>query len=365
MIYKNKKVLIIAEAGVNHNGNIKLAKKLIDKAILVGANAIKFQTFKTENLVHKNAKKADYQKNTANESDKQIDMLKKLELSFSDFVSLNKYCKKKKIEFLTSAFDDDSLEFVVNKIKPKYLKIPSGEITNGPFILKHALSGKKIILSSGMSNLKNIEDALKIIAFGYLNKKKKYIKPSVKKFNIAYKNIKAIKLLNKNVILLQCTTEYPTKLNDINLDTLNTFKKKFGLSFGLSDHSTSILPSLLAVNMGAKIIEKHFTLNKNFKGPDHKSSLNPNEFKKLVNEINNAIIIKGSHVKKVYKSERKNIIPVRKSMYARINIKKGELFSNKNIIMKRPGVGISPMKFWEIIGKKSKYNFSKGQKIKL
>ena len=176
MIYKNKKVLIIAEAGVNHNGNIKLAKKLIDKAILVGANAIKFQTFKTENLVHKNAKKADYQKNTANESDKQIDMLKKLELSFSDFVSLNKYCKKKKIEFLTSAFDDDSLEFVVNKIKPKYLKIPSGEITNGPFILKHALSGKKIILSSGMSNLKNIEDALKIIAFGYLNTIKDFSK---------------------------------------------------------------------------------------------------------------------------------------------------------------------------------------------
>ena len=365
MIYNSKKknIYFIAEAGVNHNGNFNLALKLVDIAVDAGADAVKFQTFKSENLASKLAAKANYQKKTTNINQTQLEMLKSLELKDKDYFKLKNYCKLKKIDFLTTAFDEDSLMFITKKLKVKTLKIPSGEITNGPLLLAHGLTGLDIILSTGMSSIKEIRDALGVIVFGYINRNKKKITPSKKSFMHALNSKEGKNLLKKKITILHCTTEYPAPIEDINLNAIFDIANNFDTSIGYSDHSSGELVSLVAASMGVKLIEKHFTLNKNMSGPDHKASLNPVELKKLIIKIRKIEKIKGLNIKKAYKSEIKNISIARKSLIAGKDIKFGNMFTKINLTSKRPGTGKSPMNYWHYIGKKSKKNYKKDEVI--
>lgn len=328
------KVLIIAEAGVNHNGSLKLAKKLVNAAKKAKADYIKFQSFNHKKLTTKNAPKADYQKNSYNKKQTQAVMLKNLELSKSKQIELIKYCKKKKIKFLCTAFDEENLQFLINK-GIDYIKIPSGEITNLPFLEFIKKKQKKILLSTGASSVKDISNALKILD----NKKK--------------------------ITILHCNSAYPTPYQDINLNSLKFIRQKFKCNIGFSDHSLSLIAPSGAVAIGATIIEKHFTLSRKLKGPDHKSSLEPSELSIMVDNIREMEKALGKTEKKITKSEKKNRNIIRKSIVAGINIKKGERFSQKNLAFKRPGYGISPMDVKKILGKKSKKNFKEDDLIKL
>lgn len=314
-----KKVFIIAEAGVNHNGSMELAKKLVDAAVGASCDCIKFQTFKSENLVSKNAQKADYQKKTTDSSESQLDMLKKIELSQDDFVELQKYCENRGILFLSTPFDLESADFLDSLNMPIF-KIPSGEITNLPYLRKIVSFKKDIILSTGMATLDEVSQALEIL--------------------------KGVK-----VSILHCTTEYPCPYEDVNLKAMQTLKDKFNLEVGYSDHTEGIEVAIAAVAMGAAIIEKHFTLDKNMQGPDHKASLEPKELKEMVKCIRNIEKAIGDGQKQPSKSEMKNIKITRKSIVAKCEIKKGEIFNEENLTTKRPGLGTSPMKWDEIIGK--------------
>ena len=335
---KLNKVFIIAEAGVNHNGSIKLAKKLIDVACECGADAVKFQTFKAENLATKYAPKANYQKYTTSKIDSQYEMLKKLELNESMHLELIKYCKKKNILFLSSPFDNQSID-LLEKLGLEILKIPSGELTNH-FYLKHiGKLNKKIILSTGMANTYEISKALKIL-ISYGTKK-------------------------KNITILHANTEYPTPMTDVNLKAMVSIGKKFKINYGYSDHTIGTEVSIAAVALGAKCIEKHFTLNSNMKGPDHKASIEPKELKYMIKAIRNIEASLGDALKKPSKSEIRNMSVVRKSIVASKNIKKGEIFSELNLTAKRPGNGLSPFSLNKVLGKKSKRNFKKDQQIKL
>lgn len=355
-------VYIIAEAGVNHNGSIQLAFELIDAAISAGANAIKFQTFKTDNLVTKNASKANYQINNAGDQESAYEMLKKLELNESEFEQLAIYSKKSNIDFLSTAFDIDSLEFLINKINLKTLKIPSGEITNAPLILAHARSKCDIILSTGMANIEEIKNALSVIAYGFLEDRKS-IKPNFKDFDRAFLSKEAQQLLKEKVTILHCTTEYPAPIEEINLSAISTIKNTFGLNVGYSDHTKGIQIAPIAAAMGARIIEKHFTLDSNMVGPDHKASLEPDELKNMVDLLRNFEKALGSGIKKPSESEIQNINIARKSIHAEEQIKAGDIFSKDNISIKRPGGGISPFKYWDYIGKESKNNYEIGDLI--
>jgi len=317
-------VFIIAEAGVNHNGSIELAYKLIDVAFESGANAIKFQTFKAKNLVLRDAKKAEYQKQSNNSNESQFDMLKKLELDANDHCNLIDYCNKKGITFLSSPFDIDSID-LLDKLDLQIFKIPSGEITNLPYLRKIGGLSKQVILSSGMSSLNEIEDALKIL--------------------------KNAGTLNNNITILHANTMYPTPMSDVNLKAMQTIKNKFDIAVGYSDHTLGIEISIAAVALGASIIEKHFTLDKKLDGPDHKASLDPDELKSMVSAIRNIEQAYGDGVKALTISEASNIGVARKSIVAKTKIRKGEIFSDKNLTTKRPGMGISPMKWDSIIGK--------------
>ena len=312
------KVFIIAEAGVNHNGNVELAKELVDKAVEAGVDCIKFQTFKTENLVNKYAKKSEYQvKNTKN-NDSQYKMLKDLELSNEAFNELKLYCDSKNIMFLSTPFDLDSADYL-NDLGMSIFKIPSGEITNLPYLRKINSYKKKIILSTGMSTISEIKAALSVLS-------------------------------DCHVSLLHANTEYPTPPCDANLSAIKTLKKEFNLPVGYSDHTLGIEAPIAAVAMGAEIIEKHFTLDKNMPGPDHKASLEPDELINMVKVIRKTELMIGSGVKEPSKSEMKNMVIARKSIIAKVPIKKGEMFTEDNLCVKRPGNGISPMKWDEIIG---------------
>ena len=330
------KVFIIAEAGVNHNGSIQLAKKLIDAASGSGADAVKFQTFKAENLVTKKAQKANYQKKTTNIKESQFKMLKKLELNFYIHKKLISYCKKKRIIFLSSPFDHESINLLKN-LRLKIIKIPSGEITNLPYLKYLGNLNKKIILSTGMSNIKEVEKAVGIL-----------IDAGTKK---------------KNITILHTNTEYPSPMKDINLRAMVKMGQELGLNFGYSDHSLGVEVSIAAVAMGASCIEKHLTLDRNMNGPDHKASIEPNQFKEMVAAIRNIELALGSSVKKASDSEFKNIKIVRKSVVAKTNIKKGEIFNENNLSVKRPGKGISPMKWEKIIGTKAKKNYFEDELI--
>ncbi|MCG3714151.1 N-acetylneuraminate synthase [Arcobacter lacus] len=317
------KVFIIAEAGVNHNGSIELAKKLIDVASESGVDAVKFQTFKAENLVSKNAQKAEYQKQTTDKNESQFDMIKKLELDVDTHKELMLYCKTKNIMFLSTPFDHDSIDLLSN-LGLEIFKIPSGEITNLPYLRHIGKLDKKVILSTGMADIGEIEDALDVL-----------ITCGTKK---------------ENIIVLHANTMYPTPMEDVNLKAMVTIGNTFDIAFGYSDHTLGIEVDIAAVAMGACCIEKHFTLDKTMEGPDHKASLEPDELKVMVKAIRNIEKALGSYVKKPSKSEIPNMKIGRKSIVAKIDIKKGEILSENNIAIKRPGNGISPMRWDEIVG---------------
>jgi N-acetylneuraminate synthase len=347
-------VFIIAEAGVNHNGSRELAFELIESASKVGADAVKFQSFKVDKLVCHRASKASYQIKQTSIRESQYDMLKKLELSENLFKELARHCKAHKIQFLSTPFELESLHFLLKKLKLPLIKIPSGEITNSPLLLQIARARKPVLLSSGMTSLSDIETALGVLSFGLLRKKEK---PSLEKFYNAYCSSKGQLLLKNFVTLLHCTTEYPAAPNNINLNVLGTFQSAFGLKVGYSDHTVGIGVPIAAVAKGAQVIEKHFTLDQNFDGPDHKSSLIPQEFEIMVKSIRQCEKAMGNSVKMPATVEIKNKNVVRKSLVAARNIKKGEIFSDNNLTCKRPGDGISPVHFWDVLGKVAKRSF--------
>jgi len=316
-------IFVIAEAGVNHNGSITLAKQLIDVASDAGADAVKFQTFKADNLVSKTAQKADYQKQTTDTSESQYEMLKKLELNTTAHHELIAYCNTKDILFLSTAFDHESIT-LLNNLGMSIFKIPSGEITNLPYLRHIGSLGKKIILSSGMANLGEIEAALEVLTKAGTPK--------------------------ELITVLHATTEYPCPIEEVNLRAMNTIATAFGVKSGYSDHTNGIEIPIAAAAMGASVIEKHFTLDREMEGPDHKASLEPYELKMMIQAIRNIENALGDGIKKATKSELKNMLIARKSIVASRTITKGELLSSENITIKRPGNGINPMRFDEMIG---------------
>ncbi|WP_072524749.1 N-acetylneuraminate synthase [Clostridium sp. Marseille-P3244] len=328
-------VYIIAEAGVNHNGSFELACKLVDAAKTAGVDCIKFQTFKSKNLVSRNAQKADYQKKTTGEGS-QIDMLKKIELSFDEFLALREYCNEVGICFLSTPFDFESIDFL-NSIDMPFWKIPSGEITNYPYLVALARTGKPVVMSTGMCDIKEIRAAINVLnANG-----------------------------TKEIKLLHCNTEYPTPFEDVNLRAMQTMRETFNLEVGYSDHTKGMEVPVAAVALGATIIEKHFTLDKNMEGPDHKASLEPNELAAMVSSIRNIEQALGSGDKTPSPSEKKNIPIARKSIVAKKYIKAGEELSEDNITVKRPGCGISPMRWLDVLGTKAIRDFEEDELIEL
>lgn len=314
---------IIAEAGVNHNGSLELAKKLINAAVDAGADAVKFQTFKADKLVSKSAQKAEYQKQTTSPAESQYAMIKKLELDENAHRELVRYCREKQIMFLSTPFDHDSIELLNNLGMPIF-KIPSGEITNLPYLRRIGFLGKEVILSTGMADLGEIEDALDILTQAGVPKGK--------------------------ITVLHATTEYPCPIDEVNLRAMQTIRTAFGVKVGYSDHTQGIEVPIAAVAMGACVIEKHFTLDRTMEGPDHKASLEPKELKEMVQAIRRISQALGNGIKKPSRNETKNIPVARKSIVAARPIKAGETFSEENIAIKRPGKGISPMRWDEVIG---------------
>ncbi|EPW3172001.1 N-acetylneuraminate synthase [Providencia stuartii] len=353
--------IIIAEAGVNHNGSEKLAFELVDAAFKAGANIVKFQTFKAKNLVTEHAEQATYQVKNTQKQESQLAMLSRLELSYDAHHRLIKYCNKLGIEFLSTAFDDESLNFLVTDLGLTRLKIPSGELTNAPLVLKHARSGCDLIVSTGMATLSEIEMALGVIAFGYT--KDKNTPPSISAFQEAYASKAGQEALKNRVTLLHCTTEYPAPMEEINLRAMDTLGLAFTLPMGYSDHSEGITIPIAAVARGAVLIEKHFTLDKNMEGPDHKASLEPQELTAMVKAIRQVELALGSSIKTPTESEIKNKTVARKSIVAAKEIKAGEIFTTENLVIKRPGNGISPYQYWELLKRPARRDYLSGDLI--
>lgn len=318
------KTYIIAEAGVNHNGSLELAKRLVDVAVEAGADVVKFQTFKTELVVTRSAPRAAYQNKNTGDNESQFDMIKKLELSESDHDILVKYCDDKKIQFLSTAFDHPSIDLLA-KYKLDVFKIPSGEITNLPYLKRVAAMKKKVILSTGMSDLGEIEDALDVLI--------------------------ASGVRREDITVLHCNTEYPSPFEDVNLKAMVSIQNAFKVNIGYSDHSPGIEVPIAAVALGATVIEKHFTLDKNLPGPDHKASLDAAELKAMVTGIRNIEVALGDGIKRPSESEKKNIVIARRSIHLSRDLSAGHVLSESDLVMKRPGDGISPMKINEVLGK--------------
>ncbi|WP_337995041.1 N-acetylneuraminate synthase [Paenibacillus thermotolerans] len=354
----NQETYIIAEAGVNHNGSLDMALELVDKAAECKANAVKFQTFKAKALVSKNTPKAEYQKKT-DEAENQYEMLNKLELSEDAHFILMERCKKRNIDFLSSPFDYESARFLVETLQLPIIKVASGEIANAPMLYYLAQNNKKLILSTGMSTLSDIEKALAVLSYGYL----KGTEPGERNFIEAYFSAQGQDALSKNVTLLHCTTEYPAPYNEINLAVMATLSSAFELPIGYSDHTEGITIPVAAVARGAKVIEKHFTLNRDLPGPDHRSSLEPNEFKEMVESIRKVEAAIGNSKKIPTASELRNQSVVHKSIVAKGNIKAGELFTNENITVKRPGGGIPPLRYWDVLGRKATRDYIEDERI--
>lgn len=325
---------IIAEAGVNHNGRLKLAKELVDAAKNAGADAIKFQTFKTEDLVTEGAATAGYQKKNTGKEESQFKMLKKLELSEKDFIKLKKYCDRKNILFLSTPHTENAIDFL-ERLRVSAYKVASGDLTNLPLLEKISKKKKPIILSTGMATLDEVREAVTTIK----------------------------RAENNKIILLHCTTNYPCPLREVNLRAMLTLKEKFNFSVGYSDHTEGVLVPIMAVAMGALVIEKHFTLDKNLPGPDHKASLGPNELKEMVKSIRNTERIMGSEEKKPTDSEKKIMRVVRKSVVAKIDISKGAKITKNVLTAKRPGTGIPPKQINKIINRIAKKNIKKDELI--
>lgn len=331
-----EKVYIIAEAGDNHNGDFNTALKLVDVAKRAGADCVKFQTFVTEEIISKYAEMAEYQKKNTGKEESQFEMVKRLELSFDEFRKIKEYCDRGGIQFLSTPFDLKSVDFL-NELGVPFFKIPSGEITNYPYLIKIAHTGKPVVMSTGMCEPDEI--------------------------------LAAINVLEKNgsgeITLLHCNTEYPTPLKDVNLYAMRTMKKMFGKKVGYSDHTKGIEVPVAAVALGACVIEKHFTLDKNMPGPDHKASLEPDELGRMVKNIRNIEIALGDGVKRVSESERKNIAIARKSIVARRNIQEGEILTEENLAVKRPGTGINPMQWMEVLGTRAVRDFKEDELIEI
>lgn len=331
-----KKVLIIAEAGVNYNGSLELAYRMVDEAKNAGADIVKFQTAKPENVISRYAKKAEYQKKATGLEESQLDMVRKLMLKFEDFIPLKKYCEEKGIGFLSTPFELESIDFL-DRLGCSVWKIPSGEITNYPYLKKIAKTGKPVIMSTGMSTLKEVDQA--------------------------------IRLLKRNgggeISLLHCNTQYPTPYRDVNLRAMETLREAFRVPVGYSDHTLGIEVPIAAAAMGAVIIEKHFTLDRGMEGPDHKASLEPGELTAMVKSIRNIEEAMGDGKKRVTESERENIWIARKSIVAKRDIAKGEQMTEENITTKRPGNGISPMEWTKVLGTRAVKDFREDELIVL
>lgn len=327
-------IYIIAEAGVNHNGSFELAKKMVDEAKAAGADCIKFQTFVSKSLVSKTAGKAAYQKKTTDADESQLDMLKNLELSFAEFAALKAYCETKKIDFLSTAFDFESIDFL-ESLGMEIWKIPSGEITNLPYLMRIAKTGKAVILSTGMSTLEEVETALDVL-----------------KANGA-----------GAITLLHCTTEYPAAVAHVNLNAMETMQKVFDLPVGYSDHTQGIEISIAAAALGAVVIEKHFTLDKNMKGPDHRASLEPAQLKAMVSAVRHVEVALGNGRKEPSSEEVQTCKVARKSITAKCRILKGECFTSENLTVKRPGTGINPMKWFDVIGQRADRDYEEDDRI--
>ncbi|NCC87993.1 MAG: N-acetylneuraminate synthase [Clostridia bacterium] len=327
-------VFIIAEAGVNHNGSLANAKKLVDMAKEAGADCIKFQTFVAKNIVTKTALKAEYQKKQTDAAESQLDMLSRLELPFEAFRELKKYCDQKQIEFISTAFDFASIDFL-KSLGMRIWKIPSGDISNLPYLIKIAQLGKPVLLSTGMSTIDEITNAVTVLRENG----------------------------SGEITILHCTTEYPTPYSDVNLKAMLTIKNKFGSNVGYSDHTKGIEVPVAAVALGSIVIEKHFTLDRSMEGPDHKASLEPQELKAMVVAIRNIEFALGNGIKRPAESEKKNMTIARKSIVAKKNIKAGEIFTEENLTVKRPGDGISPMKWFGVVGQKASRDFAEDELI--
>ncbi len=332
----NRSTFIIAEAGVNHNGSIELAKKLVDVAVEADADCVKFQTFIPENLVSKFAEKAEYQKVNTGNDENQLKMLKQLTLDFDEYIELSEYCESKNIMFLSTPFDFESIQFL-EQLGMEIWKIPSGEITNLPYLVKIAKLKKPIILSTGMCTMFEIESALSVLKDNGVD----------------------------DITVLHCTTEYPTPFSDVNLKAMKAIKDKFNVKVGYSDHTQGIEVPIAAVAIGATVIEKHFTLDNSMEGPDHKASLEPNELKAMIKSIRNIEQALGNGIKVPAESEKKNMVIARKSITAKSDIKKGDIFTVDNLTVKRPGNGISPMKWYDVLGAIAKRDFLEDELIEI
>ena len=332
----NERTLIIAEIGVNHNGDLQLAKKLIHEASAAGADIVKFQTFKTQNSISQSAPLAEYQMKNVPDARSQLEMVSSLELSESDHSTLNEFALQNGIEIFSTAFDLESLDFL-DQFNFKYIKIASGEVTNLPLLRAIGRKRKKVILSTGMCSLEDIESALN--------------------------SLESEGLQRKDITILHCTTEYPAPIDEVNLQAIETLRKYFGTSVGYSDHTIGIAIPIAAVSLGAKIIEKHLTLDRSMPGPDHSASIEPNEFAAMVTAIRQVEDAMGDGVKRVTESEKKNLMVARKSLVASRKIKRGDLFSADNITAKRPATGISPMLLDDVIGRKAQRDFDEDDLI--
>ncbi|ASJ74607.1 N-acetylneuraminate synthase [Granulosicoccus antarcticus] len=360
------KVKIIGEAGVNHNGDESVAMELIDTAKQCDVDVIKFQLFSSTKLVTYSAPKARYQNSLGSEEPSQYEMLKKLELSSASHSRLRTYCDEVGIDYLSTAFDEDNLMFLVKELGVRFLKIPSGDLTNAPLLLQHALlceeySIEKMYVSTGMATLADVERALGVIAFGFVAGKNTV--PSQSAFYEAYWSDEGQAYLRDKVCLLHCTTEYPSPINEVNLRAMNTMQDAFDLQVGFSDHTEDDIASIGAIARGAKVIEKHFTLDRNMEGPDHAASLDAIQLKQFVKSLRMIELALGNSIKGPTKSEIGNITAARRSIVANGIIQLGEKYSRGNIALKRPGNGISPFEYWNVVGKNSNKEYTDGDLI--
>jgi N-acetylneuraminate synthase len=344
-------IFIIAEAGVNHNGSLKTARQLVEVAAAAGADAVKFQTFKAENVISRYAPKADYQKATTGETESQLEMVRRLELDHSSHETLLACCQGANLEFRSTPFDLESVELLV-KLGIARLKVPSGEITNAPLLLKMARTGLPMIMSTGMASLGEVEAALGVLAFGYLNWRERPLREG---FSRAWREGHGV--LQEKVTLLHCTSEYPAPFKEVNLRAMETLARAFSLPVGYSDHTPGIAIPIAAAARGATVIEKHFTLDKDLPGPDHRASLDPGELTAMIQGIRQVEVALGTPHKLPAPSELKNRKVARKSLVAARSIREGERFTEENLTSKRPGNGISPMYYWDWIGKVSERDF--------
>lgn len=353
--------LIIAEAGVNHNGQADLAFGLVEAAAKAGADVVKFQTFKAELLVTEDAPKAEYQQRATGAGESQYAMLKRLELSADLHHELKREAERLGLEFLSTAFDSQSLRFLVDEVGLKRLKLPSGELTNAPFVLEHARTGAELIVSTGMANLAEIEQALGVIAFGRIAGADE--PPSVDAFKAAYASAEGQAALKSGVTLLHCTSDYPAAPQAINLRAMDTLSAAFGLPVGYSDHTLGTAMSIAAVARGARVVEKHFTLDRTLDGPDHAASLEPDALAEMIRGIREVSAALGDGIKRPQPAELSTARVARKSLVARVSIRAGESFTTDNLTVMRPGTGLSPSGYWDLLGKTAKQDYPAGSLI--